>query len=172
MMGSTLVATAYHEAGHAVVAVYLMVRIRHVTIKARKDTAGHVALLRPARGMKETHARGIIALAGEAAQRRFNPRSVRRHHGEGDRKAVDRYAKEYSGGSARYNKALVDLWQIRADDLVKLCWPTIVRVAEALLERRTLPYSEVCALMHGTEPTKPLRHPDTIQSPPARGAQA
>jgi len=143
---NALAATAHHEAGHAVAAVVRKVPIQHVTIEADGDAAGHVAYLRPTDGVEETHARGMIALAGEAAQRRFNPRSVRRHHGGSDREAVLAYAWENSG-SQRQAQALVNLWQVQAEDLVELRWPVIARVAAALLERRTLSYDDVQGLL-------------------------
>jgi len=146
MTRNALAATAHHEAGHAVAAVIRRVHFRHVTIEAQDDAAGHVAYLRPARGMKQMHARGMIALAGEAAQRRFNPRSVRRHHGAGDREAVLDYAIDKSN-SAREAQALVNLWQVQADNLVEMRWPVIARVATALLERRTLSYDDVQKLL-------------------------
>ena len=58
------VATAYHEAGHVVAAYFLRVPIQHVTIRADGISAGHVRYLRFGMGLAQTHARGIVALAG------------------------------------------------------------------------------------------------------------
>ncbi len=95
--------------------------------------------------MEREHVLGMIALAGEAAQRRFNARTVRRHHGGGDREAVLAYALDWSGSAAQA-KALVNLWQIQAKEVVEHRWPAIQRVAAALLERETLTEAEVRGL--------------------------
>lgn len=138
MRNSALAATAHHEAGHAVAAIVRGIPVRHATIVAGEDNAGHVRLLaRIPKTMKAMHIHGMVALAGEAAQRRFNPRSVRRHQGGSDREAVLGFALRASG-SERQAQCLVSLWQAQADDLVQLRWAAIQHVAVALLERKTI----------------------------------
>lgn len=141
-------ATAHHEAGHAIAAIHYNVRFEKVTIKPDEVSAGHVMLMGRARGMAQMHARGVVALAGEAAQRRFNSRSVRLHHAVGDRDAVITYA-EANCGSARQMQALVNLWQVQAEEVVEMRWPEIARVAAALLDQRTLSHVDVHDLMFG-----------------------
>jgi hypothetical protein len=92
--------------------------------------------------MEVEHHRAVVALAGEAAQRRFSPRTVRRHHGGGDRELVLAHALDWSGSAAQAH-ALVNLWQIQAEEVVEHRWPAIQRVAAALLERETLTDDEV-----------------------------
>ncbi len=131
-------ATAYHEAGHAVAAIVRGVRVKHATIAPSGNSAGHVHL--PGHMPKQIgamHDRGMIALAGEAAQRRFSPRSVRQHHGGSDREMVREFALRASG-SAKVAQCLVDLWQAQADDLMQARWAAVQRIAAALLERQTV----------------------------------
>ncbi len=139
-------ATAHHEAGHAVIALQLNVPFKHVTIAEHGDSAGHVLFLTPARTLGRAHRRGIVSMAGEAAQRRFNPRSIRRHHGEGDRETVVDYALAWSGGSLEAAEKWAQLWDVLATNLVKGRWQTIQQVAAALLERQTLSHKD-CRLL-------------------------
>jgi len=88
------------------------------------------------------HKQGMVTMAGDAAQRRFDPRSVRRHHGAGDREAVIDYALRCSGSSEQA-ELLIQLWAVQARELVQLRWPAVQHVAEALLTRGTLERDEV-----------------------------
>ena len=76
-------ATAYHEAGHAVVAWHEGIRIRSASIMPTEATAGHVVLKPLLEGVQldatregahraraERHAR--VSLAGEIAQQRYD----------------------------------------------------------------------------------------------------
>lgn len=139
-------ATAYHEAGHAVAALALRIPVKRVSIvgDAKRGVAGHV-YLGPSRSVDAMHKQGIVALAGEAAQRRYNPRSVRAHHGGGDRQAVAEYALERTG-SGEQATLLARLWELQARDLVEKRWDTIQRVAIALLEWQTLDAERVRTL--------------------------
>ena len=138
---AALAATAHHEAGHAVAAILKGVRFAHVTIRPSEDAAGHVRFLTRARSVDQVHKRGIVALAGEAAQRRYNLRSVRGHHGAGDRQAVLAYALECSG-SARQAEAMATLWAVQAEELVNARWSKVALIAALLLERVDLTQSE------------------------------
>jgi hypothetical protein len=151
---SRLAATAHHEAGHAVAAWLRGVRFRYVTIEDGEDSFGHVRYLGSARGMAQTHARGVVALAGEAAQRRFNPRSIRRHHGESDRQTVIRFAIDYTGSTAEAD-ALIRLWQAQAKELVASKWDAIEHVALVLLKRKILKLNEVTEVITEWLRTRP-----------------
>jgi hypothetical protein len=107
----TLEATAYHEAGHAVAAFQLRVGIgrRGVSIVPNEDWSGFAHTLKGFSGRPDiertgqmrlgAEKRAIVSFAGEAAQRRFRPMSVRRHHGAIDRgHAID--LMNYFVGSA------------------------------------------------------------------------
>jgi len=80
-------ATAYHEAGHAVLAYRYDIKIESVTIKRDEDSFGRMAgdgllkKIRPdieitpgGRDKMEKHIR--VSMAGVIAQRMYNPRSV------------------------------------------------------------------------------------------------
>lgn len=148
MKASVLSATAHHEAGHAVAAVLKKVPFKQVSVIEQADAAGHIAFLRPARSLVAMHARGMVAMAGEAAQRRYNPRSVRRHHGGSDRDHVLAYAMECSG-SADEATLLAQLWVVQARNLVESRWATIARVAAELLNQSALTQDAVAHLVWG-----------------------
>src|SRR5947209_17548668 len=90
-------ALAYHEAGHAVASLTLGVAVKKATVQAGNGFAGRVthhrtlprdwAALSP---VQETqfYRHLTVVLAGDAAQRRIAPRSVRRHQGETDRQSA------------------------------------------------------------------------------------
>ncbi len=97
---SILRATAYHEAGHMVAAWRMHVKIHTATIVPTEDYEGCVHHESPLRGIKldvdgsdraeiKANKMVLICLAGPAAQRHYNPRSldssVRRWHGESRR---------------------------------------------------------------------------------------
>jgi len=79
---------AYHEAGHAVAAFWLHRPIRKVTIIADENSSGKVVRKRrpnaadPRKWFNEAgyriQADMIILYAGQLAQKRFAPRSLRR----------------------------------------------------------------------------------------------
>ena len=135
-------AVAHHEAGHAVAAIVSHVAIEYVTIEADGEARGRVRCRKLPRTFEQRHTRGMIAVAGLAAQRRFNPRSLRWQHGAGDRNEVAVHAMQVAGSAAQV-RAVTTLWEIQARDFVEHRWPDIQRVAAALLERKTLTGGEV-----------------------------
>ena len=148
MKQSALAATAHHEAGHAFAAILRGMRFDHVAIETGDISSGHVRFLKPTHGVERMfHVQAIVAMAGEAAQRRFNPRSVRRHHGDGDREGVANYALENGGGSQKVVSLMVKLWEQQARELVENYWPQVQEIAAALLERRRLSEAECRAVL-------------------------
>ena len=148
MRRSAREATAYHEAGHAVAAALRRVPFKYVTVEQDEErgSTGHTMFTgRSPKSLEDHFARGVVTLAGEAAQRRFNPRTVRRHHGGGDRKTVVDLALQvcHSGEEATL---LAKLWDIQAQSLVKACSASVDEVAQALLERSRLTQEEVLQL--------------------------
>ena len=114
---STLRATAYHEAGHAVIAVLLDVGFEKVTINGDERAAGRIIYVNPEPEIREARGGGdrddprvkqsaknalIVTLAGAIAQRRFSPRSDWRFGSTVDQKNVtDRIADlGYTGEDA------------------------------------------------------------------------
>jgi len=84
-MGNDLGAIAYHEAGHAVAALVLHRRFRHVTIEPDEDSGGHIAwslggprvseLANSERRLRARIERGIIVTyAGPLAEARYTGR--------------------------------------------------------------------------------------------------
>ena len=90
-----LAATAHHEAGHAVADSKFGFKIKQVTIVPSDEAVGSARTkglqLRWLEYEKPTRKRIgychdliISLLAGAEAQRRFDPKSIRRHHAVGD----------------------------------------------------------------------------------------
>src|SRR5690348_4312092 len=119
---NALRATAYHEAGHAVAAFDLGVKLGKISIIADAESAGrtfHRNLLaklqldidQSDRVRMKAEKDVLICLAGQAAQRRFNSRSVRKHHAYSDyRRAVQ--VLSYFANSRRALNAYMNLLQI------------------------------------------------------------
>ncbi len=160
-----LEATAYHEAGHAVVSWWLGVGIRRATIipNTANNSLGHV-LNHPLgqstlEGMEfaELFASSrlraeklvMVAMAGEMAQRRYDSRSVRSYHASSDREQIvtvlERYAVYHDGIiDVRPHQKLLQGW---TEMILNRLWYVVETVARALLERHTLSGKELRAVM-------------------------
>ena len=154
-------ATAYHEAGHAVVALAQRLRVEGVTIKPSKGNHGHATTSldelkgvlmngevagRRLRNQIEKHMRQ--SLAGSMSQRRFRSSSYRSHHSRDD----DEFVADLSGYlGLPPEEANVRIAQVgdETECLVKEHWPEIVAVATALLERETLSAPELRRIVSG-----------------------
>jgi hypothetical protein len=142
---------AYHEAGHAVLAHFLGVALRQVSIVTDQDSPGHV----PERGeysedteYLRTFAEeafwlrmAIARYAGVEAERRLTPRS-RNASAEEDYKraavALEKITMDWPSRRALYFYAR---WRARL--LVENYWPEIEAVARALMDRRQLDAEEL-----------------------------
>ena len=156
-------ATAYHEAGHAVASWCLGRRVCSATIVPDDDSAGRVKNERekpstafavecgdpwhPSRFRAEK--RVMIVQAGEVAQRRYNPRSVRRYHSQSDlNKSLDTllscnpYEEE---PDVTHHYQLLRKWTA---SLIERHWHLVEAVAKALLERRTLSGTQILDVIH------------------------
>lgn len=102
---------AYHEAGYAVVAWRLRIRVRRASIVPGDDSSGHVLsgmlcsktvnemeleadCFSPSRLQAEK--RVMVSIAGELAQRRFNPRSFCSYHGSSDLESASLFLERYA----------------------------------------------------------------------------
>jgi ATP-dependent Zn protease len=140
---------AHHEVGHAVAAFAFHRQLKHVTIVPGDGSGGHIAIY--SAGSSRTtpaiaHRNAVCALAGPAAQRQFSPHSFRHFHGSEDWCSAQDYAFSL-GGETKTIIAQLNLWELRAKDLVNGRWAQIEKVARALIERRTLTYEEFCNLL-------------------------
>ena len=139
--------TAYHEAGHAVVARMLYVRVKSVTIRPDVGSSGMTKLdLRYLNNDKQV----LITLAGPYAQRRFAPRSRWRSSSTSvvtlnsgwdfDTVTGLIYDEHGNGDAAKFYRRYAEA---KAKQLVDRGWRRIEAVAKALLERETLTGTEM-----------------------------
>ncbi len=163
-------ATAYHEAGHAVVSWCLGFSVDRATIVPDNDSSGHVmiepekpstctdavrgGLWHPSRLLLEK--RVMLVQAGEVAQRRYNPRSVRRGHFRNDRrKCVDIlriYAPDEEKLDVMPHYRLLRNWTIY---LIEEHWHLVEAVAKALLECRELSGTQVLDVIRSANQEQP-----------------
>ena len=136
-------ATAYHEAGHVVVGYELGFRLGKsgVSIVPDGESLGQAYVLyggwRPDRySSKRILLRleryTMVNFAGEEAQRKFNPRSVRKFHASGDlHDSVDNLLRFYDPKAV---EARMEFLKSRTAEMVQspTTWKNIVAVAEAL----------------------------------------
>jgi hypothetical protein len=156
---SALWATAYHEAGHAVAAIAYGKGIRRQgativpdlkgalgSVWMRKHIPGDPSVGGAYRGDLLTGRMRLrieedvmVKLAGEGAQRRFRPSSVRSHHGRSDRETANDLLM-YIVGDERELKAYWRLLIVRTENFVRnpMRWMQIEAIARALMEKKTL----------------------------------
>jgi ATP-dependent Zn protease len=166
--GLSSAVTAYHEAGHAVISWCLDVAVTRATNlpDERAGSAGHVLNRRMGRntvadiewadrftpGRLQAEKRAMVSMAGELAQRRFNPGSVRSYHASSDRenivKSLERYARPTSDGvqdiDITQHYKLLRQWTI---ELLDDNWSLVEAVAEEIIKHRTLSGKEVRAVI-------------------------
>jgi hypothetical protein len=126
-------ATAWHEAGHAVIAYRFGVEVAGVTIVAYRDYAGRCLRLRtdPERAIQ-------IALAGSLAEMRISPTSS---YDRGDYDTASGLARDLAGSDGA--RELLKHMEQRTRSLVECCWLAIERVALALLDSDLLTGQQV-----------------------------
>ena len=147
--------SAYHEAGHAVAAIRTGIGIGRsgVSIAPGEHFSGMDHLLKRFSGNPDKIATGtmrlgaekhaIASLAGELAQRKFRPSSVRSYHGQTDRHNAVKLMS-YFVSSDRELSAYLKWLKIRAEQLVgnDATWTMIEAVAKALIKRDRLSAKE------------------------------
>jgi hypothetical protein len=124
--------TAYHEAGHVVVAHYQKIAVRRATIEpgdgyhGKTESAKFPRAMQPdaevtvrARLRLECQAR--IFLAGAIAQRRIASQSMRHWHHQTDYEHAVSFVS-YLCSSDRELNAYINLLQIQTEQLVELHW--------------------------------------------------
>ncbi len=151
-------ATAYHEAGHAVVSWCLGLAVIGAAIAPDDVSAGHVNIEQEEPSTCDAIARGdrwhparlqaekrvMVLQAGEAARRRYNSRSVRLCHFQDDRKRCFTILRNYAPDEEKLDVMphylLLRKWTIH---LIEQHWHLVEAVAKALLERRELSGTQV-----------------------------
>jgi ATP-dependent Zn protease len=162
-----LQATAYHEAAHAVVALRLALKFRHVTINPGSDCLGHLLCSRlpkwfnleinksdRARMLAERHI--IVDFAGQIAETRFLGKNPRFGMHEDDYHAVD--LALYFCGSRKTCEAYLDYCFEASRDLVNSQLRLIEATATVLLVRQTLNYRDVLGLDNDAPRNSPRAH--------------
>lgn len=147
--------TAYHEAGHAVVAFFSGFRIEYATIlpgdgfsgmmKARPQGRFSLDSATPAMRQK-TENWILITLAGDIAQRKHAPRSSRQWHTTADRQAATDLALSVCGNGESATAYLAWL-NIVARQLIEGRWDLVDRVAKVLLDRERITGDELRAII-------------------------
>jgi hypothetical protein len=150
--------TAYHEAGHAVIAHALGYTPRSVSIIPRGEDTGlvrHAAALRGVQSAAVRSARARlrieraiqICFAGPLAQRRYRARSWRHQHGRSDFAQAAALARRLCR-SKKTAAALLQRLEIAAGALVEAHWADIAQVAETLIERQEMAGREIVACLN------------------------
>ena len=164
---------AYHEAGHAVASCKLDYTLGRtgVTIEpsggflgrcgpgkycGRRRGVSDAEREYAAKGRGHFESDAVIALAGAAAERRFQPYSVKSV--KAGSRSDDNFVKDglrfYSQHGAEEYNAYLKLLKIRAAKLVEKHWPCVEAVAAALVQRKRLSTNEVRAIVREAVPPK------------------
>jgi hypothetical protein len=144
--------TAYHEAGHAIIAWRFGMHLRRVTIEPSEDSHGLVSgnfLARvakldlgdiPPRVQRRIENYAVSMLAGTASQRRYRPRSLRSHHGHSDRHNVIELLSYLCEPSSNVMTCYYRLMNAQAHATVQnpVNWRAIQILAKELIRQRTM----------------------------------
>lgn len=169
MVKASLVATAYHEAGHATMRWHYATRILKVTIAPDADSLGSCRGEKIIRGKYpdvdnsystrfSMEKQAAIKLAGPIAQKLYNPRSFRNYHASSDYvDAADIALRLNTSEDAL--RAWLKWLEIRTRDQLRTSWDIVDRIAKKLLEAETLNeqqvrqviFSSSSRLAHGEE---------------------
>ena len=133
-------ATAYHEAGQAVITRVLGYKVGFITMVGddATNTKGRTV---PPEGERPDH-QIVISYAGPEAQDKFYPRSLSAEDVRWDYEKVLNLTSRLG-----VDDETRDACRRQARELVKLHWTSIKRVAQALLKRGTLQSAEIDALL-------------------------
>ena len=146
--------TAYHEAGHAVMAYFLYIRVKKVSVVPGKDYLGFMLHEKVVRGLApdvdmslrnfdrmEKLAR--ISLAGHIAQKIHAPRS---HSGtSSDHQIVADMALRLNGSSEAAN-AWIKWLRISVRDGLKARWTFVDTVAHELVRQKEFSREQITTL--------------------------
>ncbi len=148
-------ATAHHEAGHAVAAWMLtgLKAVREISIEPGEGNLGffrsesllkgrdpEVELTGATRDRLEDQI--IVSLSGRVAQKRFNRHSVRDYHSRSDRQKVIHLAS-YVGGEGQLLETYLRWMDLRTEGVVVRFWPVVKDLAKTLVTRRHMTGKEL-----------------------------
>jgi ATP-dependent Zn protease len=136
-------AVAFHEAGHAVVALALGCVIHHVAITPRcgEQWLGELRVTYSKDKIRAATQRTMVPLGGSIAQIRAFPNSPR-----GD--DVDlRIAHDAAVYLASNPRRFIEMMQLRTRKLIDRHWGAVEVVADALISRRRLSDKELAEIL-------------------------
>jgi hypothetical protein len=159
---ATLWATAYHEAGHAVAAYMLKIALRRKEVSIVPDnergsdgSTSHLQVVskeieydRSGKNFLRAERLVKMSLAGEIAQRRYKPRSMRSHHGHSDRDhAADLLS--YFATSQEELQVWLKLLTIRTENMFAPArvWRAVEKLAAALMVKRAISGKEATEII-------------------------
>jgi ATP-dependent Zn protease len=141
---------AYHEAGHIVAALILgNIHIDFASIISRKNEAGRVRpfVAEYNDGKKNTTRQMIIlTLSGPVAHKRYYP-DMDPRCGEGDFQQVNKYFHELCIPESEYEEHL-NKFRKKTERLINKHWDLIVKIAEALVEKKEIGSDEIYKVYH------------------------
>jgi len=169
------VRTAYHEAGHSVVAVKLFSKFVYVTIRENENSFGRVRFRQkpkrvidcllhrgcPRSRVRELETREfcekqiIIGFAGRIAEEKYSGHTVEQGH-EDDYELVQQGIVEFGGDKIPPNTGQIPLhiqevyrqWLLaRSKHMVDSYWSEVDAVAQALIKRERLIWKDVLRIM-------------------------
>lgn len=149
------VLTAFHESGHTLAYLVRDVKFDHVTI--RPGVAGVAGMVALDELPSDPKIRALVAHAGPMAESRHRITCCQGPGPlwAGDAERHERAAYEAGGhedlsvvrGALRTLGLDADPFQAQARELLRVNWPAVQRVAEALTERHTLPHAAIVRLV-------------------------
>jgi hypothetical protein len=164
--------TAIHEAGHAVAAYYLRVRITYVTIApdgdAHVEFGRHGVFDDSLRGTDRAERHIMVRFAGQIAERKHAPRSKWRRGGWVDRAAARELFSSINHSDQKVRDLHMKLLWRKTECLVEFRWKDIQAVADTLLKRKRLDATQVAAVIDKVHGLKPV----TFKQPATAAAEA
>jgi len=150
--------TAYHEAGHAVVAYVLRIPLAGATIRHDRESGFAGSVFRntkktrpacsPLRAIRRELDEIDVCLAGPLAQSLFNRRSVRHWQSTKDFSDAIKLARMITGEKDRDKwSSLIKGQMFRTECLLLDHWGVVGCVADALLEHRTINGHDLIAVI-------------------------
>jgi hypothetical protein len=170
-LGYAIEHAAYHEAGHAVLALVCQATVRRATIRPRGALRGRVIFdshLEPKADLMM-----LIALAGPFAQRRFAPKSD--WIAAGDFNSVLKTIYDNGKGSPEKKQRFLEYIVDHAEQAVAFFWNDIKVAAKALLKHETQTGDELAAAIRAARQKTRRRlrigDPPTFALAPLRAAR-